>query len=158
MNIYNLTGEYGIGYTTRGEEFYFDLEDFYKIKNYTWYIDSKGYVKKSNPDFRMHRLVMNVFDPNIMIDHIYHKKYDNRKSQLRIVTNSQNQMNRDIPSQNISGFRGISWHKNKKAWIAQIGLDGKLKYLGLYKNINDAISARIEAEKYYFGEYNYTIA
>lgn len=100
MNTYNLTGEYGIGYTTKGEEFYFDFEDYDNIKQYNWYIDSNGYVSKSNPYIRMHRLVMNLFNPNIMIDHIYHKKNDNRKSQLRIVTNRQNQMNKDISSQN----------------------------------------------------------
>jgi len=38
-NTYNLTGEYGIGYTSKGEEFYFDLEDYDKIKDYCWCID-----------------------------------------------------------------------------------------------------------------------
>lgn len=151
-------GEFGIGFTSKNEEFYFDLEDYDKIKQYNWYVDSKGYIRKSNPTLYMHRLIMNISDPNIMIDHIYHKKYDNRKSQLRIATCSQNQMNRYVPLSNASGFRGISWHKNKQAWIAQIGINGKLKYLGLYKNIDDAIDARIKAEKYYFGEYNYKIS
>ena len=49
-----------------------------------------------------------------VIDHIFHKKFDNRKSQLRFVTHSQNQMNRDIGKNNTSGYRGISWHKNIK--------------------------------------------
>ena len=44
-NTYNLSGEYGIGYTTKGEEFYFDLEDYDKIKDYCWYIDENGYVQ-----------------------------------------------------------------------------------------------------------------
>lgn len=61
----------------------------------------------------------------------------------------------NIPSQNTSGFRGISWHKNKKCWIAQIGLNGKLKYLGIFKNLDDAINTRLEAEQRYFGEYNF---
>lgn len=155
MNRYDLSGEYGIGYTSKGEEFYFDLEDYDKIKDYTWYINKNGYVIKSNPSERLHRIIMNVSDNNIYVDHIHHKKYDNRKSELRLVTNSQNQMNKDIPSQNTSGYKGISWHKNKKAWIAQIGLNGKLKYLGIFKNIDDAIEARTKAEKLYFGEYNF---
>ena len=37
-NDYDLSGEYGIGYTTKGEEFYFDLEDYDKIKDIRWYI------------------------------------------------------------------------------------------------------------------------
>ena len=92
-----------------------------------------------------------------MVDHIFHKKYDNRKSQLRIVTNSQNQMNRNVPIQNVTGFRGVSWHKRKNAWIAQIGLNGKLKYIGIFKKFEDAVNARIKAENHYFGEYNYQI-
>lgn len=155
MNTYDLSGKYGIGYTQNGKFFYFDLEDYEIIKNYNWYIDTKGYVKTSNPDLRMHRLVLGISDSSIMIDHIYHKKYDNRKSQLRVVTNSQNQMNRGIPIHNQTGFRGVSWHKRKNAWISQIGLDGKLKYLGIFKDFNDAIKARLDAERYYFGEYNF---
>lgn len=157
MNKYDLSGKYGIGYTKKGEIFYFDLEDFEKIKDYNWYIDKRGYVKTTNPDLRMHRIVLEITDRNIMVDHIFHKKYDNRKSQLRIVTNSQNQMNRNVPIQNVTGFRGVSWHKRKNAWIAQIGLNGKLKYIGIFKKFDDAVNARIKAENYYFGEYNYQI-
>ena len=155
MNTYDLSGEYGIGYTSKGEEFWFDLDDYDLIKGYNWYIDAQGYVRTSNPGRRMHRIILGLKDKHVMVDHIHHKKFDNRKSELRIATGSQNQMNRDIPSQNKSGFRGVSWHKNKNGWIAQIGLNGKLKYLGIFKDINDAINARLEAEKYYFGEYNY---
>jgi len=35
-NDYDLNGNFGIGYTSKKEEFYFDLDDFEKIKNYTW--------------------------------------------------------------------------------------------------------------------------
>lgn len=44
-NQYNLLGEYGIGYTKKGEEFYFDLEDYNKIKSYSWHITTS---KKEN--------------------------------------------------------------------------------------------------------------
>ena len=46
-NTYDLTGEYGIGYTSKGEEFYFDLEDYDKIKNYCWCKDRYGYIFNS---------------------------------------------------------------------------------------------------------------
>lgn len=42
-NTYDLSGEYGIGYTSKNEEFYFDLEDYDKIKDYYWYRDQTGY-------------------------------------------------------------------------------------------------------------------
>ena len=44
-NIYDLSGEYGIGYTLKGEEFYFDLEDYDKIKDYCWYRTTYDYFQ-----------------------------------------------------------------------------------------------------------------
>ena len=43
-NKYNLDNEYGIGYTSQGKEFWFDIEDYERIKQYCWYIDKNGYV------------------------------------------------------------------------------------------------------------------
>jgi len=44
-NTYNLTNKYGIGYTSNtNEEFYFDLEDYEKIKDYCWRKNSDGYI------------------------------------------------------------------------------------------------------------------
>ena len=65
-NTYDLTGEYGIGYTFKGEEFYFDLEDYEKIKDYCWHINQQGYVmaydynaRESGSHILMHRLCVN---------------------------------------------------------------------------------------------------
>lgn len=157
-NTYDLSGEYGIGYTSKGEEFYFDLEDYDKIKDYIWCISDNGYVITKNPVcynriIFMHRLIMNVKEHKIKVDHIYHNKCDNRKSQLRLVNDNQNQYNMTKPKDNTSGYKGVYWHKNKEKWEALIQCDGKLKYLGLYDDINDAIEAREKAEIKYFGEY-----
>lgn len=154
VNTYDLSGEYGIGYTSKGETFLFDLEDYEKISSYNWYINQDGYVKCSTPNMLLHRFVMNVKDSKLQVDHIYHNKTDNRKSKLRVVTNSQNQMN-GLPRIHSSPCTGVSWHKTKKAWIAQICINGKNKYLGLFKQLQDAINARKEAEKKYYGKYMY---
>ena len=74
-NAYDLTGNYGIGYTFKGEEFYFDLEDYDKIKNYCWSTDSKGYItshgdkKQGYKIAKMHRLVIDCKD-GLLVDHI----------------------------------------------------------------------------------------
>lgn len=156
-NTYNLSGEYGIGYTSKGEEFYFDLEDYEKIKDYCWFIDSHGYVAanavKDNKRITIlfHCLVMN----NKYIDHKKHTIQDNRKNNLRIVTHSQNSMNRSIKSNNTSGITGVSWDKKSNKWHSRIGINNKEISLGFYVNINDAVKARKEAEEKYFGEYSY---
>lgn len=157
-NIYDMESEsYGIGYTRNGEKFLFDKEDYEKIKRYSWYINDRGYVKSSYPkDITLHRLVMGVTNPVEFVDHIHHVKTDCRKNELRIVTCSQNQMNRTIGKNNMSGFTGVSWHKKCNKWIAQIGVGGCLLYLGMFKNFDDAIKARKNAEQEYFGEYNYS--
>lgn len=43
-NIYDLSGEYGIGYDLKGNEFYFDIADYDLIRDYTWRVNNKGYV------------------------------------------------------------------------------------------------------------------
>lgn len=154
-NTYKLEGEYGIGYTSKGEEFYFDKEDYKKIKDYAWSINDNGYVVSGGRNkVAMHRLIMDIQDSSAYVDHIHHRKNDNRKAELRVVTPSQNQMN-SVGRHNSSGFKGVSWHKNRKAWIAQIQINDKLKYLGIYKDLEDAKRARIAAEKELFGEYAY---
>lgn len=87
-NTYDLTGEYGIGYTSKGEEFYFDLEDYDKIKNYCWMISNNGYVitdiSNANikiPKILLHRLIINC-PTNLFVDHQDHNKVNNKKKQL----------------------------------------------------------------------------
>ena len=149
-NTYDLTGDYGIGYTTKGMEFYFDLEDYDKIKDICWLSDN-GYIRGTIKDVMvsMHNLVMN----NLFIDHIYHNKNDNRKENLRVVTNHQNMMN--IKSKNKYGIKGIGWDKVNKKWLVTITIDGKLNHLGRFIDITYAVNKRIEAEKIHYGEYRY---
>ena len=93
-NKYDLSGEYGIGYVdfpdSEGRNyFYFDLEDYEKIKNYSWhfsrdYVEAWDYLsEQAHKTIKLHRLVMNCTD-NLQVDHIFHKKYDDVK--YRIVT------------------------------------------------------------------------
>ena len=104
----------------------------------------------------MHRIVMNILDsPKILVDHIYHNRNDNRKSQLRLVNNQQNQCNTVVAKDNTSGHKGVYWHKKHNKWEALITYNNKQIYLGLYDDIEDAIRVRQQAEIKYFGEYRY---
>lgn len=155
-NEYNLSNSYGIGYTSNNNEFYFDLEDYDKIKNYCWHIDSDGYVvcTSNNKCFYMHRVVSNAVD-NEDVDHKNHLTYDNRKENLRKCSTSQNLMNANIRSDNTSGHTGVYWNKNRNKWMSVIGVYNKDIFLGYYKNFEDAVRARKEAEEKYFGEFSY---
>jgi hypothetical protein len=158
-NEYDLSGKYGVGYTYKGEEFYFDLEDYDKIKDICWYLSVRGYVvghclNTSRP-IKMHQIILPTDDKHIA-DHINtNMKHDNRKSNLRVATQQENTRNRKISSNNTSGHRGVSYDKRNKKWLAYIGHNHKHINLGTYNNFDDAVKAREEAEEKYFGEFAY---
>lgn len=158
-NTYDLSGEYGIGYTFKDEEFYFDLEDYDKIKDYCWYIRDDGYVMTNiyleNRTIGLHQIIMHDIKNGLLVDHCNHKKYDNRKFNLRAITPSQSVMNRGLYSNNTSSVTGVSWMKSEQKWRARINVSKKEINLGLFSNFEDAVKARKIAEEKYFGEFSY---
>lgn len=158
-NIYDLSGEYGIGYTSKGEEFYFDKEDFDKIKDYCWRKDKLGYIVATYNNCKrifIHRLIMDSPDDLFEIDHRYGKetRYDNRKYNLRISTHSQNMMNVGVKNNNTSGVVGVCWHSRDKKWVASIKVNN-INHQKYFNNFNDAVFQRKEWEEKYFGEFSY---
>ena len=157
-NVYDLTGEYGICYFNNGGKFIFDLEDYDKIKGFTWSRRNEGYASSMKridgklKIYNAYRLIMNVEDPKLEVDHINGDKWDNRKCNLRIVTHANNMKNRKLSSRNKSGYTGVRQIKNGK-WTASIRCNGNDIWLGSYKTKEDAIKARKEAEEKYFGEF-----
>lgn len=69
-NKYDLSGEYGIGYTVDGREFYFDLEDYDKIKDRAWHIENNSKVisREGHKGKRisLHRYIINATDEQIV--------------------------------------------------------------------------------------------
>lgn len=158
-NVYDLTGEYGIGYTSKNEEFYFDLEDYDKIKDYSWHLDNKGYVinsKNEKQKICFHRLVMNCED-NLIVDHKngHKSRNNNRKNNLRICSHKENAWNRKIVSNNKSGQNGVCFSKKEAKWKSSITVNKKKISLGSFNNLEDAIKIRQKAEIEYYGEYKY---
>jgi len=100
-------------------------------------------------------LMTGSFPPkNIQVDHINGDRSDNRWCNLRLVTNSENQMNSKRRYDNTSGFKGVSFCNVTGRWFAYINKN-KLRYdLGRYDEIGDAIAARKSAELKMFGAYS----
>lgn len=135
-----------------------DLDDVDKVKNIKWHRSelqrSTYYCLSNDPKWkRIHRLIMGVTNKNIVVDHINHNGLDNRKSNLRICTNSQNICNCLTSKNNKSGYKGVYWSKERKKWCAQITINNKTKGLGRYDTIEEAIEARKKAAKEYYGEF-----
>ena len=118
-----------------------------KYGYYNVSIDYKRYL--------VHRIIWKMItgtDPD-SIDHINGTRHDNRIENLRSVDTSINMKNKSIRKDNPHGKTGAYWNKQNKNWRATIGLNGKLKCLGSFKNKEDAVKARNEAElKYNFHE------
>lgn len=119
---------------------------FYALRK----IRIKGQSVRKN--IHMHRLVLRAPD-DMQVDHINGNALDNRKKNLRLVTPQQNSMNRAVTSNNSSGCTGVHFHRHLKKWIAKIRKNKKAVHLGVFEKREDAISARREAEKQYFGEF-----
>ena len=154
-NTFEIVGEDCICHCENGD-FICDAEDYDLIKDRFWAISKEEYAftntKGNGRVVRAHRLIMKCENGEI-IDHIDGDRANNKKSNLRVCDATQNSQNRKVTSFNKSGKIGVSYNKRDDRYVAYIQIKGKMKYLGQYRNIEDAITARITAEEKYFGEF-----
>tara|TARA_R100000231_G_scaffold43392_1_gene37706 strand:+ start:199 stop:729 length:531 start_codon:yes stop_codon:yes gene_type:complete len=122
--------------------------------------NSKGYITITfkGEKYLAHRIAYYMYhgvDPlEKLVDHKEEPKTNNKINNLRLASSSENGMNRvNLASNNTSGVTGVSWAKDIKKWLSMICLDGVNKNLGYFTNKEDAIQARKEAEKKYFGRF-----
>ena len=108
-----------------------------------------GFNGKHYYAHRLAWLYMNGTAPDSQIDHIDGNGTNNSISNLRLATASENQRNMRLQSRNASGFTGVHFFNQTKKWRAVISINGKNVHLGLYKNKEDAIKTRVEANKEY---------
>ncbi len=107
---------------------------------------------KSVKHYRMARLIMNP-PAHLQIDHINRNTLDNRRINLRLVTNQQNQFNRKLSKSNTSGFKGVSFQPqhSTKPWRAFINIGKKKKHIGYFSTPIEAGEAYDEAATVYYG-------
>lgn len=97
-------------------------------------INDKGYwLRVSRLFFYWH----NGYLPDI-VDHIDRNSLNNNIENLRELTNSENLRNSDKRRKGSSIYKGVSWHKKAKKWIAYFFINNKLNHLGLFENQDDA--------------------
>ena len=151
-----MNGEYGIGWTTRGDKFLFDLDDYNNIKKYCWNTkDGNGDYKRvvTNTEYSKTVPLHFIITGKHNIDHKNRDTFDNRKSNFRECTYQQNSSNRSKQSNNTSGIIGVIWRKDNKKWEARININKKQVKLGCFHVFEDAVVARLKAEKKYYGEF-----
>jgi len=95
----------------------------------------------------------------MQIDHINGDPTDNRKCNLRECTQSQNNANSKIRSDNTSGYKGVILDKRavkkgyRNVWLARIRPQGKLIHIGAFETRKQAYRAYCEKAKEYYGEF-----
>lgn len=163
-NGYEIRGEITAIFLKRRDgslvETIIDTNDLNVMESFpfTWYsywsTGTKSYYAVGNiktekgkqRTIRLHRWIMNP-ESGYMVDHINHNTLDNRKENLRIVTNAENQQNREGKRRdnNSSKYRGVSWNKRECKWKAHMKLNGKYVHLGTFDNEEEAYQASLKA-------------
>lgn len=103
-------------------------------------------------EIMMHREVLN-YDGPLQIDHISGQTLDNRASNLRLASSTENAGNAKLSKRNTSGLKGVTWHSVAKKWMGQISANGVYRYLGLFSTAAKAHEAYMKAAEELFGEF-----
>lgn len=150
---------------TNGDCTLVDDSDYERLNQFNWYYhdrrkDGGGYVVRRQWNFdtkearmvTMHREILGCPEGQ-HVDHKNGNTLDNRKSNLRICTRSQNQMNRPAQRNNTSGFKGVWAIKGTDKWQAMITVDRKRTYLGVFKDKLEAAKAYNKMAKKLHGKF-----
>lgn len=136
-----------------------DIEDVDTIKYHRWRL-SYGYVVTGNntnktPTVYMSHLIAGAKKEH-RVDHIDGNPLNNRKSNLRICTQSENTLNKHYMALNTSGVIGVSKDKRRKnCWCAEIRYQNKRYHIGQYKVLEEAAYARYIAQNRLFKDFSF---
>lgn len=110
----------------------------------------------SRGQYAAHRLIWKMMtgeDPSDLVDHWNTDPHDNRWINLRDANGSQNQQNRKLNKDNLTGYKGVHIRKGKKTFRAVIEHNGKRHNLGDYRTPEEAHAAYKGAATVLFGSY-----
>lgn len=129
-----------------------DAADLDWLNQWRWCLLTKGYVGRRGSEgegktVRLHRQILGLVHlDGLQGDHINGDKLDNRRSNLRIVTNAQNMQNSSAHRGSSSQFRGVHFHRGRKPshknyWVASARIDGRLQHIGAFRTEEEAAVA-----------------
>lgn len=162
MSITNSASKRRIIEISQGKHVIVDTEDYEYLSQWKWYFNKRGAAVRKiyHPGNKqtvvyMHREIMRA-KKGEEVDHINHNQLDNRKVNLRLCSRAQNNFNIRRNKKNTSGFKGVSYIKQDKAWRAYISQDNKQIHLGRYKTAREAAEAYNTAALSMRGEFAWT--
>ncbi len=114
-----------------------------------------GFGRNGTKRKYLHALIAGHEGMSRCVDHINGNKLDNRRGNLRIVTQRENQVNRHkLNKNNRTGVRGISFNAEctRRPWKATLTVNYRTVNIGQFATKDEAVAARRAAEPIYFGE------
>lgn len=154
-------------FLTQNQHTLVDDVDFDSLFRFNWYAkwDKKTAsfyvgrnVRKENgkwSSITIHRQILGLAPRDgIQVDHKNHDTLDNRRENLRLVSNTQNQYNQKVSKANTSGHKGVSWSKRNRKWASHIRKDKRLIHLGYFSELKEAADAYDKAAHRLFGKYS----
>lgn len=147
---------------TKGKVAIVDDADFHWLSQWNWSVKDVDYAQRmcrknegvGRKMVMMHRQILGVMDPSVEVDHINHNTLDNRRINLRLCSRYENQRNQILHRGTVSGFKGVSRAGSAiERWQAQIQINGKIKYLGVFSTKEAAALAYNEVAIKFFGEF-----
>ena len=148
---------------TRGYEAVIDAEDVPIIQFFSWSAKpkpSKVYAvtglksESGNTTVLMHRMIMR-YPSGLQVDHIDGDGLNNRKSNLRVATHTQNMWNRGPQRNSVTGFRGVCWSHREGKWRARISVNNCKIDIGFFDTPEAAHAAYVRASEKLHGEFAY---
>jgi len=150
---------------TKGNVALVDDEDYQRLSRWSWWVVPSGsrhklYAQRWDNTVKprravwMHRVVCNA-PPGTQVDHINMNGLDNRRENLRVCTQGQNQANRGPQQNNKSGYKGVCPISRRGYWQASIRHNRKSIYLGEFSSKKDAAQTYNKAALELFGEFAY---
>ena len=146
---------------TRGFEAVIDVEDVHTVGQFPWCSDFRRdrrdlvYAVRANPtggQYRLHRVLMKAPD-DLVVDHVNGNTLDNRRANLRLATVGQNNANARRFRSNTTGYKGVTYSKRDRKFIAQISHEGRLRSLGYFNTPEEAFAAYVVKARELRGEF-----
>lgn len=155
-NEYRIEGKDVFIKLKNGMEFVIDIDDLPHVSKFSWYplkhtenytsVQGSSSIKvnglKKSTSFRLHRYILGMTDSSKLVDHIDRNQLNNRRNNLRICNRKESAWNTGLFKSNVSSkFKGVTFNKARKKWIAQIHTEGKTRGLGYFISEKDAANA-----------------
>lgn len=146
-----------------GKSILVDDDDFERVKDFRWHFQpptggenggkARATAWRSKKIYMHHMIVGQPVDRRMSVDHVNGNGLDNRKENLRFATARQQRQNSAIRRDNVSGFKGIRFRRDRRKFVSTLMLDGKRINLGEFNTAIEAAVAYNEAAIKFFGKF-----